>query len=251
MAIEPVPIEVVDDECAIPDLDEKTIAIFTKIDDIKEEKEDYVEMEPQEDCIAVEPQEVSIAVEPPENVEIVHSEEAQDKEVFEKIFENRNKKICFHNFGPNQENVPPDFSTDKPFYHGYYEKDDGEGVGWNTEMSLFYKKSWGGESFTVNSCINKMDRKFFKLFFENLRLNVLFLANASWKISHLDQFPKHKKKSNIKCMNCCEFGHQKSMCKKPKKPLICYMCGETGHTEPRCPNTLCLRVSFCFLFYCT
>ncbi|KAL5292917.1 ZCCHC7 family protein [Megaselia abdita] len=195
----------VEDECAIPDLDDNMKAIFSKIDETPI-KEEVIEELPQDDIPFIE-----------------NGEEAQDKDIFDNIFKNRNKNICFGNSNPHQENVPPDFSTDKEFYHGYFGKNDGEGIGWNTEMIMFYKQSWGGETFTVNDCIEKMD------------------PNASWKISHLDQFPKYKKKSNIKCMNCCEFGHQKSMCKKPKKPLICYMCGERGHTEPRCPNTLCLR----------
>lgn len=83
---------------------------------------------------------------------------------------------------------------------------------------------------------------------ENL-LKLVFILKADknlWKIYTEDRFniKSNRRHNNLKCTNCCEFGHMRSKCKRPRKPLICYMCGESGHNEPRCPNTICLRVSF-------
>lgn len=133
-------------------------AIFSKMDEpvIKEE---YIE--PAEEFIepAEEPVEEELVGETPKDtISIENTEEAQDNDTFENIL--KNKRTSIGGMGLKQENVRPDFSTDKPFYHGYYEKNDGEGVGWSTEMILFYKRSWGGEKFTVNDCIDQMDRKF-------------------------------------------------------------------------------------------
>lgn len=153
-------------------------AIFSKIDE-PTIKEEYIEEAPQEDI----PEE-DIPVEIP-FIENADGEEAQDNDTFENIFKNRNKRILYGALAPNQENIPPDFSTDKPFYHGYYEKNDGEGVGWGTEMIMFYKNSWGGENFTVNDCISKMDRKFSlhfsRMFLKNYLFSQRVLENISFR----------------------------------------------------------------------
>ncbi|XP_067643212.1 uncharacterized protein Zcchc7 [Eurosta solidaginis] len=98
------------------------------------------------------------------------------------------------------------------------------GIGWNDEMVKFYNFSWHGEHFSLIGVHNKLEKD------RNL-----------WKILNEDRFPKKRPYSNLKCYNCCEFGHTRAKCQRPKKPLICYMCGESGHLEPRCPNTICLR----------
>ncbi|XP_061395139.1 uncharacterized protein LOC133330743 [Musca vetustissima] len=99
------------------------------------------------------------------------------------------------------------------------------GIGWNSEMRKFYEDSWNGEHFILSHVWNKMNPD------KNL-----------WRIYAEDRFSRSTKRySNLKCTNCCDFGHARSQCKRPKKPLICYMCGESGHQEPRCPNTICLR----------
>ncbi|XP_053953201.1 uncharacterized protein LOC128860015 [Anastrepha ludens] len=98
------------------------------------------------------------------------------------------------------------------------------GLGWNEEMVKFYNFSWHGERFTLVGLQNGMERD-----------------PKLWKIYSEDRFPKSRPYSNLKCYNCCEFGHVRAKCRRPKKPPICYMCGESGHFEPRCPNTICLR----------
>ncbi|XP_036336246.1 uncharacterized protein LOC118746505, partial [Rhagoletis pomonella] len=98
------------------------------------------------------------------------------------------------------------------------------GVGWNEEMAKFYNLSWHGERFSVVGVQNRMDKD-----------------RSLWKIYTEDRFPKTRPYSNQKCYNCCEFGHTRAKCRRPKKPPVCYMCGESGHFEPRCPNTICLR----------
>lgn len=152
---EPEPVPDDEDDCAIPDLDDCMKEAFSKIDE-PTIKEEYIEEAPREDTPCIENEII-------EGEEAQDAQIAQDEEKLENIFINRNKRIYFGYRAPNQENVPPDFSTDKLFYHGYYEKNDGEGVGWNNEMTMFYQKSWGGEQFTVNDCISKMDRKFLDL----------------------------------------------------------------------------------------
>ncbi|XP_011214166.2 uncharacterized protein LOC105233713 [Bactrocera dorsalis] len=113
-----------------------------------------------------------------------------------------------------------------PTHHVVYNEHNSQpgGVGWNEEMMKFYNLSWQGEKFTLVEVLNGMER--------DRRL---------WKIYSEDRFPKVRPYSNLKCFNCCEFGHTRAKCKRPKKPQVCYMCGESGHLEPRCPNTLCLR----------
>ncbi|XP_050336084.1 uncharacterized protein LOC126762991 [Bactrocera neohumeralis] len=113
-----------------------------------------------------------------------------------------------------------------PTHHIVYNGHNSQpgGVGWNEEMMKFYNLSWQGEKFTLVEALNGMER--------DRRL---------WKIYSEDRFPKARPYSNLKCFNCCEFGHTRAKCKRPKKPQVCYMCGESGHLEPRCPNTLCLR----------
>lgn len=142
-----------EDDCAIPDLDDSMQKAFSKIDEVTI-KEEFIEEAPREDTPCIENE-----IDDGKDNE---AQDAQDEENLENIFKNRNKRVSLGDRAPNQENIPPDFSTDKLFYHGYYEKNDGEGVGWNNEMTMFYKKSWGGEKFTVKDCISKMDRKFFE-----------------------------------------------------------------------------------------
>uniref|UniRef100_A0A0A1XKI1 Zinc finger CCHC domain-containing protein 7 n=1 Tax=Zeugodacus cucurbitae TaxID=28588 RepID=A0A0A1XKI1_ZEUCU len=98
------------------------------------------------------------------------------------------------------------------------------GVGWNEEMKKFYNVSWHGERFTLVGVQKGMERD-----------------RKLWRIYSEDRFPKTRPYSNLKCFNCCEFGHTRAKCRRPKKPPVCYMCGESGHFEPRCPNTICLR----------
>ncbi|XP_037938517.1 uncharacterized protein LOC119671775 [Teleopsis dalmanni] len=96
---------------------------------------------------------------------------------------------------------------------------------WPIDMFKFYNSSWNGEKFNVNEIRARMNP------------NV-----ADWKICSLDRFPHGRPiTKKLKCYNCCEFGHTKQHCKRPRKALVCSMCGESGHREPRCPNTVCLR----------
>lgn len=113
-----------------------------------------------------------------------------------------------------------------PIYHIVYNEHNSQpgGVGWNEEMMKFYNLSWHGEKFTLVGALNGMERD-----------------RKLWKIYSEDKFPKIRPYSNLKCFNCCEFGHTRAKCRRPKKPTVCYMCGESGHLEPRCPNTICLR----------
>ncbi|XP_059226294.1 uncharacterized protein LOC106092180 isoform X2 [Stomoxys calcitrans] len=99
------------------------------------------------------------------------------------------------------------------------------GIGWSSEMRKFYEASWKGDDFELAEVLQNMNPD------KNL-----------WRICTEDRFTKSVKRfNNLKCTNCCEFGHARSHCKRPRKPLICYMCGQSGHQEPRCPNTICLR----------
>ncbi|KAM7355431.1 zinc finger CCHC-type containing 7 isoform 2-T2 [Cochliomyia hominivorax] len=115
-----------------------------------------------------------------------------------------------------------------PVYNVIYSRGQRKagGLGWNDEMRKFYIDSWNGEHFTLNKVFQKMNPD------KNL-----------WRICSEDRFntKSNKRHNNMKCTNCCEFGHMRSKCKRPKKPMICYMCGDSGHHEPRCPNTICLR----------
>ncbi|XP_073836959.1 zinc finger CCHC-type containing 7 [Musca autumnalis] len=127
-----------------------------------------------------------------------------------------------------RKNTSPKRSRNgSPIYNVVYIRGNNilSGIGWNSEMKKFYEDSWNGEHFILSHVWNKMNPD------KNL-----------WKIYAEDRFTKSTKRySNLKCTNCCDFGHSRSQCKRPKKPLICYMCGESGHQEPRCPNTICLR----------
>ena len=65
-----------------------------------------------------------------------------------------------------------------------------------------------------------------------------------WQISNDDKYPKRQRYNmNIRCLNCREMGHKIADCYKPPKVMKCHMCGTPGHREPRCPNTICLRVN--------
>lgn len=77
-----------------------------------------------------------------------------------------------------------------------------------------------------------------------------FADNRSeWLICDDDIFPSTPQTSkrfnarNMRCNNCREKGHRAQDCYQPPKPVRCHMCGDGGHREPRCPNTICLRVS--------
>lgn len=70
----------------------------------------------------------------------------------------------------------------------------------------------------------------------------MFLGNPrEWPIANNDRVRMFDPQVRARCLNCNEFGHMKSKCKRPRKKLICYMCGEEGHRETRCTNTICLR----------
>ncbi|KAI9587985.1 uncharacterized protein LOC119631700 [Glossina fuscipes] len=118
-------------------------------------------------------------------------------------------------------------ANDSPIYNITYSKDYNPaiGPGWNEEMRKFYHESWHGEKFFLRRILVRMNPD-----------------KSLWKIYTEDRFNKPLRRfRNLKCTNCCEFGHLRSKCKRPKKPMVCYMCGEGGHHEPRCPNTICLR----------
>ncbi|CAO1369508.1 unnamed protein product [Diamesa hyperborea] len=97
-------------------------------------------------------------------------------------------------------------------------------VGWNDEMRYFYNRSWGGEDFFIGDMLNSMPRN-----------------PRDWPIANNDRVRMFDPQVRARCLNCNEFGHMKSKCKRPRKKLICYMCGEEGHRETRCTNTICLR----------
>lgn len=71
---------------------------------------------------------------------------------------------------------------------------------------------------------------------------LLIKGRADWHILNADRFPVSRKFTNMKCNNCCEFGHHRNKCPLPRKDLTCFVCGDVGHKEPRCPNAVCLRV---------
>lgn len=100
-------------------------------------------------------------------------------------------------------------------------------VGWNDEMKFFYDGSWGDENFCISSILQAMprDQKF-------------------WKINQRDRVRMPEARSHIRCRKCNEVGHFAAKCNRPKKRVVCFMCGEEGHRETRCPNSICLRVSF-------
>ncbi|CAO1322370.1 unnamed protein product [Diamesa serratosioi] len=97
-------------------------------------------------------------------------------------------------------------------------------IGWNDEMRYFYNRSWGGEDFYIGEMLNSMTRN-----------------PREWPIANNDRVRMFDPQVRARCLNCNEFGHMKSKCKRPRKKLLCYMCGEEGHRETRCPNTICLR----------
>lgn len=48
----------------------------------------------------------------------------------------------------------------------------------------------------------------------------------------------------IRCINCQHYGHIAKNCPQPPSSKRCHMCGVEGHHQPRCPNKICLLVSF-------
>ncbi|GAB0099659.1 hypothetical protein DMENIID0001_155460 [Sergentomyia squamirostris] len=84
-------------------------------------------------------------------------------------------------------------------------------IGWNDEMHKFYDESWGGENFSITKILNEMPAD-----------------RSQWKISPKDYNSRHHRRSR----------------ELLETKLVCYMCGQKGHREPRCPNTLCLKVTF-------
>lgn len=73
-------------------------------------------------------------------------------------------------------------------------------------------------------------------------MSLFVLGNPrEWPIANNDRVRMFDPQVRARCLNCNEFGHMKSKCKRPRKKLICYMCGEEGHRETRCTNTICLR----------
>ncbi|XP_055840459.1 uncharacterized protein LOC129908158 [Episyrphus balteatus] len=129
---------------------------------------------------------------------------------------------------PSQKKMKMQKDTGDPVYNVVYSEHSkvigGGGIGWCEEMRKFYNDSWKGERFSVKAVCSQMKN-----------------TKTLWKIYTDDRFPKYRRHSHQKCMNCCEFGHIRSKCPKPRKVPVCYMCGEKGHSEPRCPNTICLR----------
>lgn len=53
---------------------------------------------------------------------------------------------------------------------------------------------------------------------------------------------RNNRNRNLRCMNCREEGHRMHECYMPPRQIKCHMCGQIGHREPRCPQTMCLRV---------
>ncbi|XP_075164634.1 zinc finger CCHC-type containing 7 [Haematobia irritans] len=173
------------------------------------------------------------------------SSRGSDISIYQKAGNNQQKKVVYKTL-PNDNNIQiisyvadktpssPDIRTPKqrtrngsPIYNIVYAYGPfpGGGLGWSNEMRKFYQASWNGEDFDLSELWKKMNHD------KNI-----------WRIYPEDRFSKSVKRlNNLKCTNCCEFGHARSHCKRPRKPLICYMCGESGHQEPRCPNTICLR----------
>lgn len=130
---------------------------------------------------------------------------------------------------------------------------------WNDEMRSFYNKSWGGERHNQSATIRGMTSEYcifdllipFLCFSHNYFAENVFADNPNdWSICDDDLFPSTPQTSrrfnarNLRCNNCREKGHRAQDCYQPPKPVRCHMCGEGGHREPRCPNTICLRVSF-------
>lgn len=60
---------------------------------------------------------------------------------------------------------------------------------------------------------------------------------------HVQRRNNLNRNRNLRCINCREEGHRMQDCFMPPKQMICHMCGQTGHREPRCPQTMCLRVN--------
>uniref|UniRef100_A0A1A9W4B1 Zinc finger CCHC domain-containing protein 7 n=1 Tax=Glossina brevipalpis TaxID=37001 RepID=A0A1A9W4B1_9MUSC len=148
-------------------------------------------------------------------------------EVFEAIDENSQKSSENHVFISDENQIREITANGSPIYNIVYCKDYNPaiGSGWNEEMRKFYNESWNGEKFLLKWVLTRMNPD-----------------KTLWKIHNEDRFNKPLRRfKNLKCTNCCDFGHLRSKCKRPKKPMVCYMCGEGGHHEPRCPNTICLR----------
>lgn len=100
-------------------------------------------------------------------------------------------------------------------------------VGWNDEMKFFYDGSWGDENFSISSIMSAMPRD-----------------PKLWKIIAPDRHRTFDNSCRLRCKKCNELGHIAAKCNRPKKRVVCFMCGEEGHRETRCPNSICLRVSF-------
>lgn len=100
-------------------------------------------------------------------------------------------------------------------------------IGWNDEMKFFYDGSWGDENFSISSIMTAMPRD-----------------PKLWKVIGLDRHRTADNTCRLRCKKCNELGHIAVKCNRPKKKLVCFMCGEEGHRETRCPNSICLRVSF-------
>lgn len=100
-------------------------------------------------------------------------------------------------------------------------------IGWNDEMKFFYDGSWGDENFSIASIMSAMPRD-----------------PKLWKVAPLDGHRTADNTCRLRCKKCNELGHIAARCNRPKKRVVCFMCGAEGHRETRCPNSICLRVSF-------
>ncbi|XP_037813498.1 uncharacterized protein LOC119604757 [Lucilia sericata] len=173
------------------------------------------------------------AANPDDTVNISDSSESdREKHIKYKSLPNEDAQIIqYSNKATKAVTTTPAKTQDEngsPIYNVIYSRGHRKpgGIGWNDEMRRFYNDSWNGEHFIMSKVLQKMNPD------KNL-----------WRIYTEDRFniKSNKRHNNMKCTNCCEFGHMRSRCKRPRKPLICYMCGDSGHQEPRCPNTICLR----------
>lgn len=104
-------------------------------------------------------------------------------------------------------------------------------IGWNDEMKFFYDGSWSDENFNIASIMEAMPRD-----------------PKLWRVTALDRHRTADNGCRLRCKKCNEIGHIAVKCNRPKKRVVCFMCGEEGHRETRCPNSICLRVSFCEIF---
>lgn len=132
---------------------------------------------------------------------------------------------------------------------------------WNDEMRSFYNKSWGGERHSQIATVKGLSSKwrfkinkcsFFIWFYLQIKITLHNCIDnrQDWTIGEGDLFPSTPQTSkrfnarHLRCNNCREKGHRAQDCYQPPKAIRCHMCGEGGHREPRCPNTICLRVRF-------